>query len=57
MIICLSNGHIRIVNVDEYATEKAYYKAVWLAKYNVTLPKQDLTKTIVDYAKGKVFSH
>lgn len=56
MIVCLSNGRFKIINVDDYPTEKAYYRAAWLAKYGVTIPKQDLTKTIVEYAKGKLFS-
>ncbi len=45
-----------MINVEDYPTEKAYYRAAWLAKYGVTIPKQDLTKTIVEYAKGKFFS-
>ena len=57
MIICLSNGQSKMINVDDYATEKSYYTAAWLAKYGITIPKQDLTKTIVEHAKGKVFSH
>ena len=56
MIVCLSNGRVKMINVEDYPTEKAYYRAAWLAKYGVTIPKQDLTKTIVEYAKGKFFS-
>ena len=56
MIICTPSGDIRIINVDDYPTEKAFYEAIWLIKYQIQMPKQDLTKLILDYASNKVFS-
>lgn len=56
MIIAHFNGEIKIIKADDYPTEKQYYSAIWRSKYGMVIPKQDMTKYIVEHAKGKKIS-